>query len=64
LSDHGEWFDGNKPTGPIRIMNAGLLIAKLPRAMESSPGFTMFRIVSVVVCGYVLSDTIICYDLE
>ena len=49
-------------TGSVSILKAKLPIAKLARALEVSPRFTIFSIVSDVVCCYFLPDTI--YDLE
>ena len=49
-------------TGSVSILKAKLPIAKLARALEVSPRFAIFSIVSGVVCCYFLPDTI--YDLE
>jgi predicted ATPase with chaperone activity len=49
-------------TGSVSILIAKLPIAKLARALEVSPRFAIFSIVSGVVCCYFLPDTI--YDLE
>ena len=49
-------------TGSVSIPKAKLPIAKLARALEVSPRFAIFSIVSGVVWCYFLPDTI--YDLE